>query len=285
MTTPTTATAPPPGATPVLPNPPAWQGSSRLTQIRILTGRSLRALVTDPAVLLFGLLQPVITLVVLSQVFSRMGLPPHFPPDVTYLDFVLPAVLVDNAVQSAVQSGVGLVEDLQNGIVARLRCLPVAPGSLLVARSLTTLVRAAVQAVIILLLGTLVLGYHPRGGVVAVTASIGLTLFMSWALGWLFIAAAAWLRRAEPIQNLAIIAVLPLMFASSAYVPTADLPDWLAAIADVNPLTYAIDTTRALALGLPGTSSAIPALLLGTAVAATGAWLATRGFRRPLTPR
>ncbi|MFH8385211.1 ABC transporter permease [Kitasatospora sp. NPDC018058] len=264
---------------------PAWRGSSRLTQVRILTGRSLRALVTDPAVLLFGLLQPVITLVVLSQVFSRMGLPPHFPPDVTYLDFVLPAVLVDNAVQSAVQSGVGLVEDLQNGIVARLRCLPVAPSSLLVARSLTTLVRAAVQAVIILLLGILVLGYNPRGGAGAVVASIGLTLFMSWALGWLFIAAAAWLRRAEPIQNLAIIAVLPLMFASSAYVPTADLPDWLAAVAHVNPLTYAIDSTRALALGLPGTSTAVPALLLGAAVAGVGAWLAVAGFRRPLTPR
>ncbi|MBV6701535.1 ABC transporter permease [Kitasatospora aureofaciens] len=265
--------------------PPAWRGSSRLTQVRILTGRSLRSLVTDPAVLLFGLLQPVITLVVLTQVFGKMGLPPHFPPGVRYLDFVLPAVLVDNAVQSAVQSGVGLVEDLQNGIVARLRCLPVAPSSLLIARSLTTLVRGAVQAGIILLLGTAVLGYAPRGGAAAVAASVGLTLFISWALGWVFIAAAAWLRRAEPIQNLAIIAVLPLMFASSAYVPTADLPDWLAAVSRVNPLTYAIDSTRALALGLPGTGTAVSALLLGAALAAVGAGLAVLGFRRPLTPR
>ncbi|MEV4616785.1 ABC transporter permease [Kitasatospora sp. NPDC049258] len=259
-----------------------WQGSSALTQVRVLTWRCVRALLTDPAVLLFGLLQPVITLFVLTQVFSKMGPPPHFPPGIKYLDFVLPAVLVDNAVQSAVQSGIGLVEDLKNGLVSRLRSMPVAPGSLLVARSLATLVRSAIQAGIILLLGTTVLGYAPHGGVTAIAESVALTLFISWSLAWVFIAAAAWLRRAEPIQNLAVIAVLPMMFASSAYIPVADLPDWLAAVSRLNPLTYAIDSTRALALGLPGSTAALPALLLGAGVAAVGATLAATGFRRPL---
>ncbi|WP_242537564.1 hypothetical protein [Streptomyces sp. BRB081] len=90
---------------------PAFGGSSLLTQIRVLTGRSLRAMVTDPGIVLFGLIQPVVILFVLTQVFSRMGMPPHFPGGVSYLDYVLPAVLVDNAAQSAMQSGVGLVED------------------------------------------------------------------------------------------------------------------------------------------------------------------------------
>ncbi|WP_406194810.1 ABC transporter permease [Kitasatospora sp. NBC_01560] len=263
--------------------PPArWDGSSMLLQIRVLTGRSLRALVTDPGVVLFGLLQPVIILFVLTQVFSKMGAPPHFPEGVSYLDFVLSAVLVDNAVQSAVQSGVGLVDDMKNGIVARLRSLPIHPSSLLVARSLANLVRSAVQAVVILILAVTLLGYSPHGGVAEIAASVGLTLFISWALGWAFIAAGAWLRRAEPMQNLAVIAVLPMMFASSAYIPVADLPAWLGAVARVNPLTYAIDATRALALGIPGADAILPALLFSGAIAAVGAAFAVLGFRRPL---
>ncbi|MGW9368140.1 ABC transporter permease, partial [Streptomyces albidoflavus] len=238
----TTQLAPP--LPPAVPRPaavPAFGGSSLLTQIRVLTGRSLRAMVTDPGIVLFGLIQPVVILFVLTQVFSKMGMPPHFPDGVSYLDYVLPAVLVDNAAQSAMQSGVGLVEDQKNGIVARLRSLPVHPGALLAARSLVGLVRSAVQIAVIMALAMTVLGYSPNGGAAELALSAGLTLFISFSLGWAFIAAGAWLRRAEPLQNLALIVIFPLMFASSAYVPVADLPAWLGAVASVNPLTYAID--------------------------------------------
>ncbi|MGW7355333.1 ABC transporter permease [Streptomyces sp. NPDC054802] len=278
----TTTAAPAVTAGPLPPRRHEWPDSSVFLQIRVLTARSLRSMVTDPGVVLFGLLQPVIILFVLTQVFSKMGAPPHFPAGITYLDFVLPAVLVDNAVQSAVQSGVGLVDDLKNGVVARLRSLPIMPSSLLVARSLANLVRSAVQVVVILALASGVLGYAPNGGAADLVASVGLTLFMSWSLGWAFIAAGAWLRRAEPMQNLAVIAILPMMFASSAYIPVEDLPDWLAAVAGVNPLTYAIDATRALALGIPGADAIVPALVIGSVLAAVGGALAVLGFRRPV---
>lgn len=278
----TTTTAPAVTAAPLPPRRHEWPDSSVFLQIRVLTARSLRSMVTDPGVVLFGLLQPVIILFVLTQVFSKMGAPPHFPAGITYLDFVLPAVLVDNAVQSAVQSGVGLVDDLKNGVVARLRSLPIMPSSLLVARSLANLARSAVQVVVILALASGVLGYAPNGGAADLVASVGLTLFMSWSLGWAFIAAGAWLRRAEPMQNLAVIAILPMMFASSAYIPVEDLPDWLAAVAGVNPLTYAIDATRALALGIPGADAIVPALVIGSVIAAVGGALAVLGFRRPV---
>ncbi|WKU48882.1 ABC transporter permease [Streptomyces sp. VNUA116] len=286
MTTQSTAT---PNPAPPVPDPApgpaaaAWSGSSTATQIRVLTGRSLRALVTDPGVLAFGLFQPVIILFILTQVFTGMGKSAHFPEGVGYLDFVMPAVLVDNAVQSAVQSGIGVVDDLKNGMVARLRSLPIHPASLLIARSLANLVRAAVQITIVIVLAVTVLGYSPRGGAGRLLASAGLAVFITWTLGWAFIAAATWLRRAEPMQNLAVIALLPLMFASSAYIPVADLPEWLRVVAAVNPLTYAIDTARALALGLPGAgAAALPAVLISAGVTAVGGVLAVAGYRRPL---
>ncbi len=258
-----------------------WQGSSTYTQIKMLTARSVRAWVTDPTVVVIGMLQPVIILFLLTQVFSRMQLTSSFPSGVTYFDFVLPAVMVDNAMQSSMQSGTALVEDLQNGFVARLRSLPVRASSLLMARSLTTLVRSTLQVAIIVGLSTVVLGYRPRGGFFSLAIAAALTLVIGWSVGWAFIAAGAWLRRAEPLQNLAIVVVYPLMFASSAYVPVADLPPWLAAVAKVNPLTYAINATRGLALGLPSSGTVTMAVLISAVIGVAGAGCAVVAFRRP----
>jgi ABC-2 type transport system permease protein len=263
--------------------PPVWQGSSMITQISLLTGRSLRAWAGDPSAVALGILQPVVVLFLLTGVFSKVQITTALPPGIKYFDFVLPAILVDNAVQTSLQSGVGLVDDLKNGIVARLRSLPIQPSSLLVARSLTNLIRSILQVLIILALAGLVLGHAPHSGLTEVVVSVGLTLLMGWSLGWVFLAASAWYRRAEPLQNLAIVVIFPLMFASSAYVPISDLPSWLQVVAHVNPLTYAINATRALSLNEPGAlQRAIPAALLSSVLATLGIFLAVLGFRRPL---
>jgi ABC-2 type transport system permease protein len=215
-------------------------------------------------------------------VFANLGATPNFPPGISYVDYLVPAVLVDNAVQSSLQSGVGLVEDLKNGVVSRLRSLPIQPASMLVARSLSDLTRGAVQAIVILLLATTMLGYSPGGGFGGLAASLFLALMVGWALGWVFLAFGTWLRRAEPMQNISFIALFPLMFASSAYVPVADLPSWLQVVAQVNPLTYAVDATRAVALGFANTSSVVPAIVICSIITAAGVVFAILGFRRPL---
>lgn len=259
-----------------------WPGSSLWSQIMILTERSLGALVRDPQIILFGLLQPIVMLFLFTQVFANLGSTPNFPPGISYVDYLVPAVLVDNAVQSSLQSGVGLVEDLKNGVVSRLRSLPIQPASMLVARSLSDLARGAVQVVVILLLATTMLGYSPDGGFGGMAASLFLALMVGWALGWVFLAFGTWLRRAEPMQNISFIALFPLMFASSAYVPVADLPAWLQVVAQVNPLTYAVDATRAVALGFANTSAVLPAIVICSIITAAGVVFAILGFRRPL---
>jgi ABC-2 type transport system permease protein len=260
-----------------------WPGSSLWSQIMILTERSLRTLVTDPQIILFGLLQPVVMLFLFTQVFANLGSTPNFPPGITYVDYLVPAVLVDNAVQSSLQSGVGLVEDLKNGVVARLRSLPIQPASLLVARSLSDLVRGGVQGVVILTLSVIVIGYSPHGGALGLVISLLLALMVGCALGWLFLAFGTWLRRAEPMQNISFIALFPLMFASSAYVPVADLPPWLQVVAKVNPLTLAVDATRSVALGSANIGGAVvPAMVICGVITIVGLVFAILGFRRPL---
>jgi ABC-2 type transport system permease protein len=50
----------------------------------------------------------------------------------------------------------------------------------------------------------------------------------------------------EMPQAIFQLVTLPLMFASSAYFPIAQMPSWLQAVANVNPISYTIDAVRRL---------------------------------------
>ncbi|WP_307868362.1 ABC transporter permease [Umezawaea beigongshangensis] len=275
MTTPTVlATGPAPVPT------TSWRGSSFGTQVLVLTTRSLRALVRDPRLVIFSLLQPLIMLTLFSQIFSSIANTPGFPRGVSYIDYLMPAILVNTAMQSALQVGVGLVTDMKNGVLARFRSLPIRLASVLIARSLSDLVRSAVQLTVMLVLAVAVFGFAPAGGVPGVVGALVLALLVGWGLGWVFLAIASWVRNAELMQTVGFLAMFPLMFASSAYVPISGLPGWLQAFADVNPLTHAVDAARSLALAQPVTGL-VGAVLASVVLAGAGGVLAIRGFRRP----
>lgn len=269
----TTTTAAPPQT--------RWRGTDFGTQVLVLTQRSLRTLVSDPRMIVFSILQPLIMLTLFSQIFASIANTPGFPQGVAYIDFLMPAILVNTAMQSALQAGVGLVTDMKNGVLARFRSLPIRSGSVLVARSLSDLVRTASQLLLMLVFAVVVFGFAPAGGVVGVAAALALALAVGWGLGWIFLAIAAWLRNAELMQTVGFLAMFPLMFASSAYVPVSGLPGWLQAVANVNPLTFAVDAARSLALDQP-VSGVVGALATSAALAAVGWIMAVKGFRRPL---
>lgn len=258
-----------------------WRGAGFGTQVLVLTQRSLRALVNDPRMIVFSILQPLIMLTLFSQIFSSIAATPGFPAGVAYIDFLMPAILVNTAMQSSLQAGVGLVTDMKNGVLARFRSLPIRLASVLLARSLSDLVRTTAQLLLMLLFAVTVFGFSPAGGPAGVAGALVLSLAVAWGLGWVFLAIATWLRNAELMQTVGFLAMFPLMFASSAYVPVSGLPGWLQAVADVNPLTYAVDAARAMALAHP-ISGVVGALVTSAALGAAGWALAVKGFRRPL---
>jgi ABC-2 type transport system permease protein len=259
-----------------------WRGSGVPTQILVLTGRSLRAIVRDPRMIVFSLLQPLVMLLLFSQIFASIARTPGFPHGISYIDYLMPAILVNTAMGAAVQSGVGLVNDMKNGVLARFRSLPIRLGSVLFARSLSDVVRTGIQLVMMLICAALLFGFDPAGGVAGVAAAWGLGLVVGWGLGWVFIAAGSWLRNAEIMQMVGFLLMFPLMFASSAYVPVANLPGWLQAVAYVNPMTYAVNASRALSLSLPVGTGVLAALATSAGLALVSSTLAVRGFRRPI---
>ncbi|MGM1062390.1 ABC transporter permease [Saccharothrix sp. Mg75] len=261
--------------------PVRWTGARVHVQVAVLCGRTLRILVNDPQLVLFSLAQPLIMLTLFSQVFSSIANTASFPPGVSYVDYLMPAILVTTGIGSAMQSGVSLVSEMDNGLLKRLRAMPVAPRAVLVARSLADVIRTAVQLATLTVAATLLFGFRPSGGVLGTVASVVLTLYVSWALTWIFLALAAVLRSPDAMQMAGSLAMFPLMFASSAYVPIEALPDWLRAVAVVNPLTYAVNAARALTMNTPIGAELLAACLTSLVIAVVGMHVATRAFRRP----
>ncbi|KAB2352447.1 ABC transporter permease [Actinomadura rudentiformis] len=257
-----------------------WEGSGVATQIWVLALRSLRALVLDPRILVSSLLAPFLMLLVFSQIFAGIANTPQFPAGVGYTDFLVPAIMVNTAMQSAMQTGIGLTQETQNGIIARLRSLPIWPGSILVGRSIAELIRSLLRLVVLLASALLIFGFRPAGGAGGVLAGIGLAALLGWGLGWIFIALTCWLREVELIQNVSGILLFPLMFASNAFVPVEALPRWLQVVAVINPMTHGIDAVRDLTHRGDAGGSAAVAVATALAVAVVAGFTAVKGLER-----
>ncbi|WP_369359713.1 ABC transporter permease [Streptomyces sp. cg2] len=258
-----------------------WRGTGLPAQLRVLTVRSVRAQLSNRKAVFLGMLQPVFMLLLLSQVFGSIVDRGHLPDGVAYIDYLLPAVLVTTGIGPAVASGIGLVRDMDNGVIARLRTLPIHAPLLLFARSFADLLRTTVQLLLLVVCAVVFFDAHPAGGAVGLFAALLLTCVVIWAMTWIFLALAAWLRNAETMQSAGFLVTFPLMFASSAFVPKDRLPDWLQALATVNPLTYAMDATRGLALDQSAGGHVWAALGASLAVAVVGSVCAVVAFRRP----
>lgn len=243
---------------------PLWGGSSRVTQLWVLTLRQLRIVYADHRIILASIAQPLIMLTLFSQIFGSMANPEILPGQVSYIDFLLPALLVTTGIGMAQGAGVGLLRDIESGMVRRFRLLPLTLLLALVARSLADLTRSVVHLVILIVSASLLFGYSYSGGVAGLLGAALLSLVVIWSLIWIFIALATWLRKVEVLSSVGFFVSFPLMFASSAFVPTDQLPGWLAAVAAVNPVTYAVEGSRHLALGWESGGAVFAAL--GTSI-------------------
>ncbi|MBM0274447.1 ABC transporter permease [Micromonospora tarensis] len=274
------ATAPPPARVDLSGIGPPLHGAGALRQVLVLSGRSLRVL-REPALLVPNLIEPFLLLLLFSQVFRSLAQVPSFPDGVSYIDYLLPAVLISMGMTSGVKSGLLLSTDLRNGVITRFRTMPLWTGAVLLARSFADAALNAVELLFLLVIGALLFGYAPAGGIAGALGAMLVALSLAWSVGWVFMALTTLLRRPESLQQIGGMLTFPLMFASNAFVTTDGLPTWLRAFAEVNPLTHAINAARGLALGAATPSMVLWPLCMCAVTVLVAAPVAMRGFRRP----
>jgi ABC-2 type transport system permease protein/oleandomycin transport system permease protein len=212
----------------------------------VLAKRNLVQIPRVPELLVFATIQPVMFVLLFRYVFGGaidVG-------STSYVNFLMAGIFVQTVAFGSMTTGIGLAEDLQRGLVDRFRSLPMARSAVLTGRTIADLVRNMFVVVVMLAVGLLV-GFRPEAGVVGWVTAIGLLLLLSFAFSWIGATIGLVVRSVEAVQSAGFIWLFPLTFASSAFVPTEDMPGWLQTFADHQPMTQVINAVRGFLLDQP----------------------------------
>src|SRR3954447_13394009 len=238
-----------------------------VTDARVVTVRNLRHFVRQPDLLVFSTIQPIMFVLLFTYVFGG-AISRSLPPGVSYIDYLLPGILVQSVTFRASMTAIGLTDDLKLGVIARFRSMPMARSAVLIGRTAADLVRNVLIIVLMIIVGYIV-GFRSQAGVAQAVSCVVLVSAFGLALSWIFAFVALTVRSAEAAQSAGFVVVFPLVFASSVFVPVSTMPDWLQAFAERSPVTLTADVARSYAL----TSGVVPNSL-GEAVAWIGGLLA-----------
>lgn len=244
----------------------------------VLARRSLLRIPRQPDLLLAFTVQPVMFVLLFVYVFGGA----ISTPGLDYVDFLMPGIIVQTMAFGGFVTALGLSEDLRKGLIDRFRSLPMARSAVLVGRTLADIATNLVSLAVMVLVGVLV-GFSFAANALEILAGVLLMVLFGYAFSWLFAFLGLTASSPESAQSLGFIAIFPLTFASSAFVPVETMPPWLQAFAEINPFTVTVDAMRALWLGTPAGDSILLAVLWAVGLIAVFAPLSVSRYRRATT--
>jgi ABC transporter DrrB family efflux protein len=241
----------------------------------VLAWRNYKHNVRVPSLIVFSLMMPVIFLLLFRYLIGG----PIVIPGVSYVDFLVPGLIVQAIAFGATQTGVGLSEDVRRGITDRFRSLPISRSAVPAGRAVVDTVRNALVGIIVLGVGLLV-GFRPDANAASILAAIAIAVAFGYAFCWVAAYLGVTLKNVESVHDAGFIWVIPLTFASSAIVPVESMPTAAQWFADLNPVTSVADATRALMLGDPAGTAILQSVLWITAMLVVFVPLAVRAYQR-----
>ena len=225
------------------------EGRVRLAWLdwRTITKRNLLTYIRKPDLLVFSTIQPVMFVLLFVYVWGG-AMERSLPSSISYVDFLMPGIFVQTAIFAALQTGVGLADDLQKGLIDRFRSLPMARSAVLAGRTAADTVVIMFQVILMFLVAYAV-GYRLHEGFMEALVGFGGVVLVGYAFTWVAAFAGLSLKTVEAVQAATFTLVFPIVFASSAFVPDTNFPGWLQAWSHVNPVSIWAQTLRVLTLG------------------------------------
>lgn len=246
-----------------------------VTDTLVIAERNLIRLPRSPDLLLAFTVQPVMFVLLFVYVFGGAISTPGYD----YVDFLIPGIIVQNIAFGGFVTALGLSEDLSKGLIDRFRSLPMARPAVLAGRTLADVVTNTLSVIVLVVTG-LIIGFSFHASVGEVLLGFLLLIVFGYAFSWIFALLGLVVSSPEAANSLGFIAVFPLTFISSAFVPTDSMPSALQWFADVNPFTIVVDAMRALWLGAPAGNSVWGAFVWSAVIIAVFAPLAVSRYRR-----
>jgi ABC-2 type transport system permease protein len=247
-----------------------------LVDWKTITWRNLLTYIRKPDLLVFSTIQPVMFVLLFVYVWGG-AMQKNLPAGVSYIDFLMPGIFVQTAIFAALQTGVGLADDLQKGLIDRFRSLPMVRSAVLAGRTAADTVVIVFQVLLMFIVAYIV-GYRIHTGLGKLLLGFLLTVLVGYSFTWVAAFAGLSLKTVEAVQASTFTLVFPLVFASSAFVPDSTFPGWLQAWSHINPVSIWAETFRALTMGPLYTSAPVELVghvpPLGTLILQSTLWFA-----------
>jgi ABC-2 type transport system permease protein len=234
---------------------------SKLHGTWALTVRELKKWLKDPIILFMTIIQPVLWMSLLgkamniSAIFSTSNLPSALAEQIMkrtfgtgdYFSFMAIGMISFTVMFTTMFSGMSIVWDRRLGFLNKVLSTPVSRGAIIFSKVLNSSFRAMFQATLILIIAVLLgLQFGPTFNPLNILGVYAAVFLLSVGLSSLFLALALRSTRQETQMAVVNLINLPLMFASNVFFPASMMPNWLQAIANVNPVSYLTDALRQL---------------------------------------
>lgn len=216
-----------------------------------MTKRNLIRYTRLPQLLFFSSIQPIMFLTLFNFVFGgAIGSAPGAAPGGKYINFLLPGILAQVVLFGAVNTGVGLADDMGKGIIDRFRSLPMSRAAVMGGRTVSDTIRNLVVATILLIVGSFY-GFRFMHGALNAVIMVLIMLLFGFAFSWVSAVIGLIVRDAETAQLAGFLFIFPFTFASAAFLPTKTMAPWLQKFANNQPVTLVANTARHFSYGLP----------------------------------
>jgi len=193
---------------------------------------------------------PVLWLVIFG---GGLGLSLSATGGFNYTQFLLPGIIAQTLLFTAMFLGISVIWDRQFGFMKEILVAPIGRVSIFAGKMFGVGTAAIIQGLIVIILGFLI-------GVPLTLYSISLVIplmiIITIGLTCIGLIIASIMTSLESFGTIVTFVNLPMFFLSGALFPVTNLPPWIQLIFYLNPLTYGVDALRTVMIS--GWHSIIP---------------------------
>lgn len=216
----------------------------------VMAKRNLIRMSRIPEMIIFGVIQPVMFVVLFSYVFGGSIAVGGNTSPAAYREFLMAGIFAQTVTFATAGAGAGIADDMHKGLIDRFRSLPMARGAVLTGRTLADLVQTTLTLVVLAIVA-LIVGWRTHTNIGEVLGGFALLLLLGYAFSWIGALIGLSVRTPEAATSGGLIWLFPLTFISNAFVPSQNMPGFLRHIAEWNPFSATVQAARQLFGNLP----------------------------------
>ena len=211
----------------------------------VVAKRNLLRMLRIPEVIIFGLIQPIMFVVLFSYVFGGSVNIGGTSDPKAYREFLMAGIFAQTVTFATAGAGAGIADDMHKGLIDRFRSLPMSRGAVLTGRTLADMVQSALTLVVLAVVGLLV-GWRAHNGIPKMLGAFALLLLLGYAFSWIGALIGLSVRSPEAATSGGLVWLFPVTFVSNAFVNTGEMTPWLAHVAEWNPFSATVQACRKL---------------------------------------